>query len=192
MKRHEGGSGAGTIAVALGLVTVVSTSSWAATGNGQESDQRPATSRPTVVAISDRLVLERLHDANRSAIEAGRLAQNRGGTREVKALGRQLIADHTRSEQMIAEYLRRRGLDPRPPATATTEDADEAVLATKLGATFDRAFAARALADHRRTLDLLEAARNDTTDDELMILYDQVLTTERAHKRAAQTLPVSK
>jgi len=51
---------------------------------------------------------------------------------------------------------------------------------------------ARAAGDHQKTIDLLETSRNETADDELMTLFDQLMTAERAHKRAARVLlPVS-
>ena len=143
------------------------------------------------MAAGDLQALQKLHDANLVALRVGQLAQDKGSARAVKDFGRQLIADHTRAERMIGGYLRRYGLDITT-FTTTDEDPDHEVLATKSGAAFDRALAPQVAADHQKAIGLIEAARNDTVDEALMTLYDQLMTTERAHKREAQILPVSR
>jgi hypothetical protein len=53
--------------------------------------------------------------------------------------------------------------------------------------------------DAQKTIDLLETARNETVDDELMTLFDQLMRAERAHVKGSDVvagccrlLPVSR
>jgi putative membrane protein len=197
-----------TMATVLKALTVVLTVSWGASAAArpspphassgsalpvsQESEQRRALTRGNTVAAGDRQVLQRLHDANQMQIQMGQLAQDKGSARAVRDFGRRLIADHTQAEKMIGDYLRRYGLDVTTFATTTSQDPDHDLLATKSGLAFDQFFAAQVAIDHQKAIDLLETARNETADDDLMTLLDQLMTAERAHKRAARVLsPVS-
>jgi hypothetical protein len=42
--------------------------------------------------------------------------------------------------------------------------------------------------DHQTVLDRLSSAVLETSDDVLRLLYEQLTTTERAHKRVAESL----
>jgi putative membrane protein len=141
-----------------------------------------------VLTASDRATIQKLHDMNQLQIRMGRLAQERGGSRAVKAVGRKLVAEHTAAEQKLDEYLHKRGSSLADLATTTSADADHELLATRSGAEFDRAFALKIVADHTRTIDMLQSARIATYDDVLRDLYDAMVDTEEAHKRAAQDL----
>jgi putative membrane protein len=201
IEREEHQIRRGMIGTAMRAAMFVLVVSWGASADARPSgsDASSSGTRPTsqeiekrvaprgnVVTAADRQVLQKLHDANQTQIQMGELAQGKGSAKAVRDLARQLIAEHTRAEKMIGDYLRRRGLDPSMFATTTRPDPEHEVLAAKFGLAFERAFAAQAATDHQKVLNLLETARNDTADDELMTLFDQLKTTERAHKRAAQ------
>jgi putative membrane protein len=155
-------------------------------------EQKAAPSAGNTVSPADRQILQKLHDTNQLENQMGRLAQDRGSAKAVKDFGRQLIADHAQADRKIGDYLRQHGLDATAFASTTSSDPDHEVLATKSGVAFDHAFALQTAVDHQKALDLLEAARNDTSDDALRTLYDDLLVAVRAHKRAAQGLLSSK
>jgi putative membrane protein len=143
----------------------------------------PAQARgPTA---TERETLQKLHDANQMEIEMGELAKRKGSSKAVRTLGAQLVADHTQADRKIDAYLRKHGSDLRTLATnaATTE---HAVIGAKSGVEFDRAFALQMIADHTKAIELLEGAHKETADQDLRTLYDEVLPTLHAHKRAAQ------
>lgn len=150
----------------------------------------PEKPLPTVSSVvlmpADRQTIQKLHDGNQLEIQMGRLAQERGTTREVKGLGKRLVTDHTAADKKVDEHLRKRGTSLAELATTTTSDADHELLATRTGRDFDRAFALQIVADHTKSIDMLQSARIATFDDVLRDLYDQVIETQEAHKRAAQ------
>jgi putative membrane protein len=120
----------------------------------------------------------------------GRLAAARGGSRAVRDFGRRLAADHADIDHKIDDYLRKRGLDVATLTTTTppTADPDHEMLATKTGLEFDRAFAQLAVRDLQKALDVLASERLATADDALRLLYDDLATTMRADKRAAEEI----
>jgi predicted outer membrane protein len=206
MSEHE--SRVGMIAAALKVLTVLTVVCWGARAAAlppradagrpdalrliSEGEPKAAPPSKNTVTAADRQVLQKLHDANQMEIQMGHLAQDKGSARAVKDFGSRLIADHTQAEKKIGDYLRRHALDVTAFASTTSEDSDHDALATRSGVAFDRVFMVQAATDHQKAIDLLERARNDTADDELKALYEQLLTTARAHKKAAQELSSSK
>jgi predicted outer membrane protein len=135
---------------------------------------------------ADRQTVQKIHDGNQMELQMGRLAQERGTTREVKALGKRLVVDHTAADKKIDEYLRKRGTSLAELATTTTADGDHELLATRTGRDFDRSFALQMVADHTKSVEMLQSAQIATFDDVLRDLYDQLIETQEAHKRGAQ------
>jgi putative membrane protein len=148
----------------------------------------PSPFQPPVLEGVDKSTVQKLHDADQLAIQMGKLAQEKGSTRGVRAYGQRLVADHTLAEHKIDAYLRKRGADLSALASTTNADPDHELLATKSGVEFDRAFARQMVSDHQKSLDLIESARVETGDDTLRILYDDLTTALRADKRAAEDL----
>jgi putative membrane protein len=173
-----------TSAQVLTLAAVVAI----ALGAANAAAQTPTPFDPPTLAGADRAALQKLHDADAVDLQMGELAQDKGSTRTTRSLGRQLVADEAVSERKIDAYLRKRGTDLSALATTTNADPDHELLATRSGLEFDRAFATQAVTDHEKTLELIESARVETGDDTLRMLYDELETTVRAHKRAAEQL----
>jgi predicted outer membrane protein len=143
---------------------------------------------PPSVAPPDRRTLQKLHDHDQTEIAMGKVAEAHGSSRSVRDFGRRLAADHAGIDRRIDEYLRKRGTDISALATTTSVDPDHEVLATKAGLDFDRAFAQQTVRDLQAALDLLASERLATSDDPLRFLYDDLATTMRADKRAAEEI----
>jgi putative membrane protein len=153
--------------------------------------QSPRVPPQPSVAAADRQTIQRLHDANQLEIQMGRLAQERGASREVKSYGKRLVADHTAADKKLDDYLRRRGTNIGELGTTSAADPDHELLATRVGAEFDRAFGLQLVADHTKIIDMLQSARIATYDDDLRELYDKMIETQEAHRRAAQDVVAS-
>jgi putative membrane protein len=151
-----------------------------------------AAPAPTPAAVrlsaSDRPVVQKLHDANQLEVQMGHLAQEKGTTKAVRAFGKVLVADHTRADRQLDDYLKKRGSALNLLATTTSIDADHDLLATRTGTEFDRAFGLQMVADNQKAIDMLESARIATADDDLRAIYEALLPTLREHKRAAQDI----
>jgi putative membrane protein len=147
----------------------------------------PPLGAPAVLG-SDKTTIQKLHDGDQLAIEMGKLAEDKGSTRQTRDYGRRLVTDHTAAERKLEGYLRKRGVDLSALPPTARSDADHEMLATKSGLEFDRAFSQQVIRDHQVAIELLDSARVETADDALRLFYDELLTTESAHKRAAEEL----
>ncbi len=139
---------------------------------------------PTIVAIFDA--------ANTADIETGRLAAERGSTKEVRDFGGMLVHDHTAVRQQGRDLARKLGVTPTPPRddqSAKDHAAAMARLRSLEGAAFDRAFLQHEVAFHKAVIEavqstLLPAIQNE----ELKALVLKVAPAFQAHMLAAERL----
>lgn len=169
----------------LHLLTAVAALSFGATGALAAA---PSPLGPPTMTGPDRSTLQKLHDADQLEIQMGNLAEAKGSTRDMRAFGHRLAADHTLTERKVDAFLRKRGTDISALASTTSADPDHEMLATKSGVAFDRAFAQQIVSDHQKLGDVLDSASVETADDTLRALYQELTTVVRAHKRAAEDL----
>ena len=138
----------------------------------------------TIVAIFDA--------ANTADIETGRLAVERGHSKEVRDFGAMLVRDHEAVRKMGRDLAQRLGVTPTPPADSSSAVAHAKAMATlraKSGADFDHAFLRHEVAFHKSVIDavqstLLPAIRNA----ELKALVEKVAPAFQAHMMAADNL----
>ena len=139
---------------------------------------------PTIVAIFDA--------ANAADIETGQLAVERGSTKEVRDFGAMLARDHKNVQQQGRDLARRLGVTPTPPsddASARTHAEAMAMLRTKTGVAFDKAFLDHEVKFHQAVIDavngtLLPAIQNG----ELRNLVVAVAPAFDAHRIAAANM----
>ena len=139
---------------------------------------------PTIVAIFDA--------ANTADIETGELAMERGSTKEIRDFGAMLARDHGAVRQQGRDLAQRLGVTPTPPADDASASAHAdamAMLRTKTGADFDKAFLDHEVKFHQDVIDaitstLLPAIQNAEVRD----LVVKVAPAFDAHRAAAANL----
>lgn len=145
---------------------------------------RQALDDPTIVAIFDA--------ANTADIETGRLAAERGRSKQVRDFGAMLARDHQQVRQQGRDLARKLGVTPTPPKDdpgARDHAAAMKRLRALKGEAFDRAFLAHEVAFHKGVIDavqqtLLPAIRNA----EVRALVVKVAPAFEAHMLAARNL----
>ena len=180
---------AGVLALTAACATrdadqATTTDSAAGTSAAAPAPAKPALDDPTIVAIFD--------GANSADIETGQLAVERGSTKEVRDFGAMLARDHRNVQQQGRDLAQRLGVTPTPPvddASAKAHADAMAMLRTKSGADFDRAFLDHEVKFHQAVIDavnqtLLPAIQNQ----ELRSLVVAVAPAFDAHRIAAANM----
>ncbi len=147
---------------------------------------------PATRALDDATIVAIFDAANSADIETGKLAAERGASREVRAFGAMLVHDHEQVRQMGRDLARKLGVTPTPPvddAAASAHAATMAKLRALTGADFDRAFLAHEESFHAGVIaavrtTLLPAIQNA----ELKALVTKVAPAFEAHRRAADDM----
>ncbi len=176
-----------TLSLALGVSSLMSGNSLAAQEHATHAPaQAPAPSLDdaTIVAIFD--------NANTAEIETGKLAAERGHSKEVRQFGAMLARDHAMVRQQGRDLAKKLGVTPTPPAGDKSAQERAAVirrLSAVRGTEFDRAFLEREIQFHSDVIaaiktTLLPAIKNE----ELKALVVKVAPAFQAHLQMAQNL----
>jgi putative membrane protein len=144
----------------------------------------PALDDATIIAIFD--------NANTADIETGKLASERGHSKEVRQFGAMLARDHDMVRQQGRDLAKKLGVTPTPPAGDKSAQDQAAVirrLSALSGTEFDRAFLQREVQFHKDVIaaiktTLLPAIKNE----ELKALVVKVAPAFEAHLQMAENL----
>jgi putative membrane protein len=180
-------------AVALTVATSLTPVGTAVAHRGGTDEPAPdRTAPPAPLALDDATIVAIFDAANTADIETGRLAAERGHSKEVRDFGAMLVRDHTTVRQMGRDLAKRLGVTPTPPADDASAKAHAQAMATlraKSGTAFDHAFLQHEDAFHASVIDavkttLLPAIQNA----ELRELVVKVAPAFEAHMLAARNL----
>jgi putative membrane protein len=162
--------------------------------SGQTGTQSDTTAGTGTAAMKDTLsradkkMVTNMAMANMAEIEAGRLAQSKSQSEQVKNFAQQMIDDHTKALNDVQQLAQSKGI-----ALPTTLDRTHKTKADKLaalsGEAFDRAYMQQAgVSDHKKTHDMLRQAQNRAKDPDLKALAARTLPIVDQHLNSANQL----
>jgi putative membrane protein len=132
-------------------------------------------------------LLNKLHHANQMEIEAGKLAQEKGASKAVKAYGKTLVRDHSAADKKVIATAKQLKVElPKEMPPMSDAKMDEAKAAA--GEEFDKKFAAAMLDDHKKDVEETSEARDKTTNPKLKKLLAGLVPTLEKHRDTAQKI----
>lgn len=149
----------------------------------------PAGAQPRL-APPDRAALQRLVQADLAEIEAGRLAQRKASTPEVKAFGAHVAEEHAQRLAETKALAQARGVKapsrPDEPQRETLRS-----LGRFSGEDFERRFMALMVEGHQDALRLAERTARQAKDPVLKAHAEESAARIKAHLRASRRLYAS-
>jgi putative membrane protein len=133
---------------------------------GNPADNARATANAKV-GDADREFFEDIAHANLAEIDTGKMALEKGQSKNVKTFARKMIDDHTKAQSALEALAKRKGI-----TLPTETDVQHKGIATALGAlsgnAFDDQYIARVgVGDHERTHELLTRVGKNAKDPDL-------------------------
>lgn len=125
-------------------------------------------------------VLKDLHHANQEEIEMGKIAQDKGQSKDVKKFGKTLVKDHTAADKKVTALAKDEKID-LGEMPVMKDNMPE-------GADFDASFARAMLEGHQKVVSEATAARDSTGDEKLKKLLVAIIPTLQKHLDTAQKL----
>lgn len=144
--------------------------------------------------ISDAQIAAIVVTANQVDIDAGKVAETRGSTKDVKAFGTQMVAAHTGVNKSAEELATRLKVTPQENATSAAlkqgGEANLTHLKTLSGRAFDRAYIEHEVAYHQQVLEaidktLIPGATNQQLKD-LLVKVRPAIAAHLEHARMVQ------
>jgi len=134
---------------------VFAASFFIASGGAFAQGTAPAGAGPSDAQIAHIVVT-----ANQVDIDAGKLAESRGASKDVKAFGKQMVTDHTGVNKAATDLVTKLKVKPEDNPTAQSlkkggQD-NVAKLKTLKGAAFDKAYVDHEVDYHQAVIDALD------------------------------------
>ena len=152
-----------------------------------------AATTASAQAPNDAQIAHIVVTANQVDIDAGKLAEKKGSTAEVKAFGKQMVTDHSGVNKQAVALATKLKVKPEDNPTSqglkSGGDKNVAHLKTLSGAAFDKAYVDNEVTYHQQVLDaidkvLIPSAKNA----ELKALIEKVRPAIDAHLQHAKML----
>jgi putative membrane protein len=143
--------------------------------------------------VNDAEIASIVLTANQVDIDAGKLADSRSTSDDVKAFGRLMVADHTAVNKSATDLAAKLEVTPQDNATSrslkTEGDKNIAHLETLEGTAFDKAYIDHEVAYHQQVIDALDKTLiPGATNEELKALLVKVRPAFVAHLEHAKRL----
>jgi putative membrane protein len=151
---------------------------FARTGTARGADEGPPAQTEEV--------LMKLHHSNQMEIAAGKLAQEKGQSKDVKSFGKTLVTDHSAADKKVMALAKQEKLEL--PTSQPMGDDKMDKMKSASGADFDKMFAADMLDDHKKDIADVKSARDNTKDAKLKALLSSTLPVLEKHRDIAQKL----
>lgn len=181
-----GATGTGTGTGATGTGSSAGTATGSATGTGTQASTGAGGTGP--LSASDQKMLKTMALNNLAEIEAGRMAQSKTQSEEVRSFAQRMIDDHTKALEDVRQLAQARGVSlPTELDRANKRKADR--MASLSGEAFDRAYMAQAgVDDHKKNHALLQQAQTRAKDPDVKALAARTLPIVHEHLNSAQQL----
>jgi putative membrane protein len=121
----------------------------------------------TTVSGQDRAYVMGAHQSNLAEIAAGKLAQSKGSSKEVKDLGTMLVTDHTKLDAALRKVATAAGAS-LPAAPNAEQKAMQAKLMNASADEFDAMFVAGQITGHAKAMALGEKEMKHGSDAAVM------------------------
>lgn len=140
--------------------------------------------------LDDATILAIFDQANMADIWTGRIGVKKGASEEVRALGRMVVTDHEAVQQMGRDLAKKLGIIPTPPENDMSVDNQAkaiAMLQSKSGAEFDKAYLEYEIAYHQAVIDAIKGTLLPSIkNEELKALVKKVLPGFEHHLAASK------
>jgi putative membrane protein len=136
--------------------------------------------------ITDAQIAAIVVTANQVDIDAGKLAETKGSTQQIKDFGKQMVTDHTGVNKQAVDLVTRLKVKPEdnPTAQSLKQGGIDNIknLNTLSGAAFDKAYIAHEVAYHQAVLDAVDKTLiPGATNADLKALLVKVRPAFQAH-----------
>ena len=150
-------------------------------------DRASSTAESKELNMHESDTIVRLHEANQTEIEVGKIASKNAASAQVKRYGEQLVKDHTQADRELTALAKRKSVKLGDLDRSKLDD----LRATK-GKDFDQAFLNKMEKDHKLNIELVNNARGQAQNPEFRGLLDKLLPVLQKHADHATKLNQSR
>ena len=121
-------------------------------------------------------------------IQEGQLAQSQGKSAKVKAFGKQMVADHTKSTAMVVAAAQKAGMSPSTPALRSDQQQMLSQLQATSGDDFDRLYVQQQTQSHQEALQLQQGYAQNGDSKPLKAVAAKIVPVVQHHLSMLQQM----
>ena len=138
-------------------------------------------------ADADQSFLNKAAEGGLAEVDAGKLAQSKGASKEVRDFGAMMVADHSKANEKLKGVAARKNVK-LPAELNETHKVMKRELEAASGQAFDAAYIKGQIADHEAVKELLAEEIQSGTDADAKTLAKEMLPTVKSHLSRAREI----
>jgi putative membrane protein len=156
----------------------------------QESQPRQSTRTSTMPQtnstnmMSDEMFAKKAAQANLAEVKLGELAEQKGGTQQVRNFGQRMVTDHTKAGNQLKNVAQKESIK-LPDRLDAKDQATYDRLSKLSGKKFDEAYARDMLKNHRQDVKAFKQEANTGVNSAIRSYASETVPTLEEHLRLA-------
>jgi putative membrane protein len=163
--------------------------SFAVAAGAADEPMKPSRALQALMDDSVRNFFETAASAGQFEIEAGKLAQAKGTSPEVKAYAARMVEDHTKAAKDLGKLAADKGATLSPSLLRRHEKMLDHLKKAEVGKDFDGAYRREMIASHKEAVSLFDEASKDSADADVKAFAAKALPVLQHHGSMAHDLP---
>jgi putative membrane protein len=151
-----------------------------------QQDAPPTKTSPSLVK-TDASFMKQAADGGMAEIALGNLAVSKASSDDVKKFGQRMVDDHSKANDQLKQLAEQKHVT-LPDKPSKSHQATEAKLSGLSGDSFDRAYMAEMLKDHKKDVADFKKASRSAADPEVKNFAASTLPTLQDHLKQAQSI----
>ncbi len=172
---------------AAAAAALMATAASAQTSSSSMSSQAMGSS-PMSGAMSPTDYVTAAGQSDQFEIQEGQLAQSQGKSAKVKAFGKEMITDHTKSTAMVVAAAQKAGLSPSTPALRSDQQQMLSQLQAASGDDFDRLYIQQQTQSHQEALQLQQGYAQNGDSKPLKAVAAKITPVVQKHLTMLQQM----
>lgn len=149
------------------------------------SDSTAANHMASTVSKADENFAVNAANAGMTEIEAGKMAEQQGMAKDVKAYGKMMVHDHTEAADKLKSIADSKNIT-LPSAVSPEMQKDLNDLQAKSGKDFDKSYLDMMVSDHKKVISEFEDEAKNGSDADIRAFADSTLHTLHHHLDEAE------
>ena len=149
--------------------------------------QMSGSAKASGVSAADQKFMDKAAQGGMAEVEMGQLAEQNGGSQNVKDFGKRMVDDHSKANDQLKQLASQKGVT-LPTGLDAKDEATKNRLSKLQGAAFDKAYMKDMVMDHKQDVAEFKKESMSAHDSDLKSWAGQTLPTLESHLQQAEKI----
>jgi len=169
------------------LFVLAAPATFAQSKSSDPAPTRASAINPATRTPSDSTFAKEAAQGGVAEVQLGKLAEEKGTTKQVKDFGRRMVTDHTKADDQLKGAVSGENIT-LPNEMTASDKATYDHLSKLSGTAFDKAYAEDMVKDHEKDVNSFQREANDGKNSSIKSFASTTLPTLREHLKLARDM----